>query len=119
VLFEVGGAVVECDLLAGADALLRPDPDAAPRDEGLGVGAAGVVDVAGEVRARAAVEAEAVAQLEEVLAAAAVGLLVRDEFAQVLDDAAAGRDVAFGEEAEPRSGALHLHVCGLDGHGFV
>src|SRR5947208_3213633 len=97
--------VIEGDLFARPDRPPRPDPDAPAGDEGVGVGEAGVVDVAGEVTPGAAVYRPTGINLEEVLPATLFHHLVRDERAGVLDYPFTSGDVLGGEESEAGGGA--------------
>ena len=66
----------------------------------FGVGAAGMIDVAGRVPARGAIDGFAGADLEQVLAAALGLLLGGQRHAAILNNARAFGDGALGEEAE-------------------
>ena len=87
------GVVVVGQLFAGSDWARRDDPDPAADDVGVAVGAAGVIDVAGDVAAHCGVTDPAIVQVEDpdpvagqipLLAAPAFGL--RDQLTFVLDN---------------------------------
>src|SRR6185437_5095103 len=109
VQFDVFLAVVDGDLGAGRDALERAVDHAVALEHGFGIRVAGVVDVAGEVAPRGAVDGPTGVDLEQVLvAAAAVDLLRqpgRDAAAQVFDDLRLLLDRLGGEQAEARGRA--------------
>src|SRR6185312_9006792 len=83
-------AVVDGDLRAGRDIFHGAKHHAATTQHGFRVGIAGVVDVAGDIAARGAVDGPAAVDLEQVLVGAAtvehLRLLRRDAWAGVFDD---------------------------------
>src|SRR5262245_33803725 len=93
-------AVVVGDLVAGRDVLDRRDQDLALLDVGLGIGPAGMVDVARDVAPDRAVGGPALVDLEQVTVVELVGDRVGDARAPVLDDEIALVDRLGGEQAE-------------------
>src|SRR5262249_19066550 len=97
---EVLLAVVVGDLVARRDVLDRADDDLALLDVALGVGAARVVDVAGDVAPDRAVDGPLLVDLEQVAIVHLVGDLVWNPRSPVFDDEIALLDRLGGEQAE-------------------
>src|SRR5206468_3908146 len=104
-------AVIVGDLVAGLDVLHGRDQDLAALDVGLGIGPAGMVDVAGDVAPGRAVDGPAAVELEQVAVVDLVGALVGDLRPPVLDDERALPDGAGGEQAE--AGARAAETIGM------
>src|SRR5688572_6894543 len=69
-----------------------------------------MINIARLVAARRAVDGAAVADFEQVAAAALFLFAGPEDLADIFDDAGALGDLALGEQAKPRIGAAHLQV---------
>ncbi len=99
-IVEVFFPVVERYFFAGCDTLLRPNPYPVAGDEGFRIGRTRVVDVAGGVAARAAVNNPLGINPKKVLPGTSfLYFIVRDERAGVLDDPLTGLNVVQCEQA--------------------
>ncbi len=105
---EVFRAVIVVDLFAGLDVLDGADEHLAVArlHVGLGVGPAGVVDIARDVAADRTVDGPAAVQFEQVLVLDLVMLFVPriQQRPEILDDFVAFLDRLGGEQAEPGAG---------------
>src|SRR5262249_35918944 len=103
-------AVIVAEFLARLDPAQRKDVDALLPDLDLAVRPAGVIDVAGGVRARLAVDGLLLGHFEQIPAAAGVFFLLADAAAGVFDDARALLDRPEGVKAETGARAPDLEV---------
>jgi len=101
VLFVILLAVIIVELLSCLDLPACQDEDALGRDLYLAVRAAGVVDVAGDVRFHGPVYRLLLVHLEEILATTSRRFFLGNLPALVLDDAGSLRDIFLGKEPKP------------------
>jgi hypothetical protein len=85
-------AVINGDFIAGFNVSQRPDPDAIAGSISLGVRATGVVDIAGCVASRAAIDSALFIEFKEVLPTPSVSFLGADDGADIFNDSLIGWD---------------------------
>ena len=102
--FEVFLAVVVGDFLSGFDSPSRPNPDAATlRSEGFRVWLARMIDITGDVAARAAVNRPFCVYPKVVLAVAAFDYFVGNQWPEIFNDSLALGNRFEGDHAQARA----------------
>jgi hypothetical protein len=92
VFLYILSAVVDSDFLSGLNRFPGPYPDTFTHHEGFRVRLAGVVDVARQVAAGAAINSPVLINLKQIFAALFISLFAADDWTSVLDDTSSLRD---------------------------